>query len=279
MFRAFGFIINGEMINMARRTFCIVCGITLIVLGLFAVAGGLVPDHGSGMVITSHQAMPLPSPWPPTLGTFTLYPIITEWRFYLFIILFYIAFGLYVVYTSFIPRIKISLAVSFITAALGFVSAVFIYNKFITSYVYTNGNGAPALQSKDSVVKIIRLIVPNIIPYYAPAICALFAHILLVIFVAVGFVSLAFGRPKKRKTKYWFAGIIGGIVFVFALLSHLYVHFSYSLVYIFGYWSMSPVSYLPLSILFSLATSYGLFRVLSVSILRTRTKDAADTQG
>ena len=264
---------------MARRTFCIVCGITLIVLGLFAVAGGLVPDHGSGMVITSHQAMPLPSPWPPTLGTFTLYPIITEWRFYLFIILFYIAFGLYVVYTSFIPRIKISLAVSFITAALGFVSAVFIYNKFITSYVYTNGNGAPALQSKDSVVKIIRLIVPNIIPYYAPAICALFAHILLVIFVAVGFVSLAFGRPKKRKTKYWFAGIIGGIVFVFALLSHLYVHFSYSLVYIFGYWSMSPVSYLPLSILFSLATSYGLFRVLSVSILRTRTKDAADTQG
>jgi len=98
-------------------------------------------------------------------------------------------FGLYVVYTSFAPRYKISLAVSFITAALGGASSAIIYNKFITSYVYTDGNGAPAL----------------------------------VVFVAVGFVLLLLDRPKKRKTKYWAAGIMGGIVFFLMLFSHIYI--------------------------------------------------------
>jgi len=256
---------------MAKKFLYIFCGVALILFGIFAVAGGLIPGYTYGPISTQNLSKP-----GVTLGHFTLYPIILTWRFYLLPILFYILFGMYVVYTSFIPRYKISLVFLSITAAFGFASSFLLYNNFLKNGVYTDGNCSFALQSKDSVVKIIRLIIPNIIPYYTPAICAMFTHILLVIFVAVGFVLLTLGRPKKRKTKYWAAGTIGGIVFALTLLSHLYVYFSYSVVYIFGYWDMSPVPYLPLSILFSLATSYGLFRILSVSVLQTKIKGAAD---
>ena len=241
---------------MTKKFFNIACGVTLILFGIFAVTGGLIPNQESDYYQPT-SAYPIPSPLPPLLGTFTLYPIITAWRFYLFIVLFYIVFGLYVVYTSFAPRYKISLAVSFIMAALGGASSAIIYNKFITSYVYTDGNGAPALvvQAKDIVVRYIRLIIPNIKPYYTSAICAMFTHILLGTFVAVGFVLLLLGRPKKRKTKYWAAGIMGGIVFFLMLFSHIYIYSAKTTVYVFGFYDEHTIPYLLISILFSFVTS------------------------
>ena len=164
--------------------------------------------------------------------------------------------------------------------ALGLGSSAAYLYRFIKFGISYGGIYYASTQPTDSFTQFIQSIAPSIISVRLPASCAMFAHILLAAFVLIDLVLLISGRPKKRKTKYLVAGTLGGILLLLTLLSRLYVYKTLSISYFVGdiFFNRHSVLYLLILILFSLATSYGLFRILSVSVLRTKAKDASDRQ-
>ena len=273
---------------MAKKILYIVCGVALILFGILVF--NLIPDYG---VYTSLSTIP-----PMSHVDSAFFQWIISWLYYLRIgvrnflypatitwlynltVLFYIVFGLYVIYTCFIPKYKITVAMSSIMVALGLGSSVaMLYHFFRIGISYGYVYIVPG-QPKDYFTRFIQLIAPHINVLHLPITCGIFVHILLVIFVLINFVLLLRDKPKNRKTKYQTAGALGGILLILTMLSRLYVLKSSNETYYFGaiLSEHNWASYLPLSILFSFATSYGLFRILSASVLRTRAKDASDTQ-
>ena len=272
---------------MAKKFLIIVCGVTLILSGIFIF--NIIPEYE--YISNSFPFLTLPRVYPYVIQlivsvlhflliceTYHYYPVIIVWLYHL-TVPFYIVFGLYVIYISFTPKYKITIAISSIMAALGLGSAVATLYHFI-KYGISNAYliYAPAPLT-DSFTRFIQSITPDTFAIRVfPISCAMFVHILLVIFVLTDFVLMVLGKPKKRKTRYWIAGTLGGILLILTILSRLYVYSSLSYSYFFGsvFDDLHTVPYLLVSILFSLATAYGLFRILSVSVLRTKTKDAAD---
>jgi len=287
--RAFGCYLNMEGNHMAKKILYIACGVALILSGIFIFS--IIPDYEG--LTSSVLSLTIPHVYPYVIQlivsalhflliceTYHYYPVIIVWLYHL-TVPFYIVFGLCVIYISFAPKYKITIAMSSIMAVLGLGSAVATFYHFI-KYGVSNAYLliAPS-QLTDSFTRFIQSITPDTFAIRVfPLSCAMFVHILLVIFVLINLVLLIRGKPKKRKTKYWIAGTLGGILLILTILSRLYIYSSLSYSYFFGsvFDDLHTLPYLLISILFSLATAFGLFRILSVSIQRTKTKDASDTQ-
>jgi len=289
MTRVFGCYFNMEGNHMTKKILYIVCGVTLILSGIFIFS--IIPEYE--YITTSLLSLTPPPVYPYVIQliisvlhflriceTYHYYPLIIVWLYHL-TVPFYIVFGLYVIYISFTPKYKITIAISSIMAALGLGSAVatlYHFIKYGISNVYLIYAPAPLT---DSFTRFIQSITPDTFAIRVfPISCAMFVHILLVIFILINLVLLIRGKPKKRKTKYWIAGTLGGILLILTILSRLYIYSSLSYSYFFGsvFDDLHTVPYLLISMLFSLATSYGLFRILSVSVLRTKAKNASDRQ-